>query len=280
MIKLAFLNQKGGVGKTTSAVNIAATMVKSFSKKVLVIDCDPQRNASMYLTTHCDSINNTIVDYVTEGVSVKDVITRIPLKIKGKIVNETNLYLIASDTRISSLFLPSVYTVRNMLKEVEDEFDYCIMDMPPQFNGAAELNNDSTADISNCSYALSALVAADYVIVPCTPSRFSITGFDDVIDSINRIREKNWNINLKILGFLFTKVSSTKGIEQYITNTTKDSNADAFRYHIKDATVVQQAEFFGEPIPYFAGSTPVALDYIFLTTEIIKKIKEKEKERR
>lgn len=280
MIKIAFLNQKGGVGKTTSTVNIAATMAKHFNKKVLVIDCDSQQNTTQYLTSEYVDEFRTVADCILSDMPVKDVIINIPMKVKRNIEN-TKMWLLASDRRVSFLSLPSVYSLKEMLQPLEKQFDYCLFDMPPQFNGAASLAMSSTddEDISNCNLALGALVACDYVIVPSAATRFSITGYDDLISSINAIRKKRWNNDLCLLGIMFTNVSYQRSVEKYIVEENKENLDIVFRQHIKAATVVEQAEYFSKPVPYFEPNSPTTLEYIFVTQEIMKRIKKKESEK-
>ena len=101
MIKISFLNQKGGVGKTTSAVNIAATMDKHFNKKVLVIDCDSQRNATQYLLG--DEYNGyAISDYFNHQIPVEDIVQNVKMEKRGKMI-DTNMDILPSSMEISSI---------------------------------------------------------------------------------------------------------------------------------------------------------------------------------
>lgn len=274
MIKIAFLNQKGGVGKTTSTVNIAATMAKRFNKKVLVIDCDSQTNATQYLSTFCQNEPITIVDCVEKDILLDNAIEQIPMK-SGRDIIFTNMWLLASDKRVSYLSFPSVYSLKRMLRTLEDKFDYCLFDLPPQFNGGSAIAMVSTDDndIKTCNLALSAMIASDYVIVPTISARFSINGYDDLLESINAIRKKRWNPDICLLGTFFNNYSAQRSIEKYIMTETAEKMDILFKNSIKAATVIEQAEYFGIPIPYFDPKSVSSVEYIFLTQEIIKRIK-------
>lgn len=279
MIKLAFLNQKGGVGKSTSTVNIAAALVKNYGKKVLVLDCDRQCNSSSYLSTFCENINYSMLDCLQNNVPIEEVINQVPVKVKGKMVQDSKLYYIASDKYIGRLSLSDVHAVNNALKSLDSKFDYCLMDMPPQFDGAEEMENEYTDNV-RYSYALSSLVAADYVVVPCMPTRFSISGFDDLIDSVNFIREKNWNVNLKILGIFLNNINSIRGLEKFITQDLQADNQTVLKAYIKSAAVVGQAEFYGIPVPYYEPSSQTSIEYMLLAGEIVRRVKQLEKEKK
>lgn len=276
MIKISFLNQKGGVGKTTSAVNIAATMAKKFNKKVLVIDCDSQRNATQYLLGN-EYNEETISDYFLRNIPVKDIVKKVEIERRGKPV-ETRMSIIPSSMEIASTFTNDIHAVKNMLKPLEKKFDYCIIDMPPQFSGISTLAEEQISE--NYGIALGALVASDYVIVPSTSTRFSISGYDDLINSINAIRKKGWNLNLVLLGVLFNNVNFQRGMEKYITDTGKENMPEAFKNTIKSAAVIGQAEYLGKPLPYYQENNTTALEYIFLTQEIFKRVKIKEEEKK
>lgn len=193
---------------------------------------------------------------------------------KGKL-EPTKICIIPADSNISEVRLNNIHAIQNMLKEVESSFDYCIIDMPPQFSGL------SSADSSEGDYslALSALVASDFVIVPANASRFSISGYDDLLESINMIRDKGWNVNLKMLGMVLNNISYQRGTQRYITDLNLESNPDTFKHYIKSAAVIEQAEYFGKPICYYARRSPSAVEYVALAKEIVKRINQIKKEK-
>lgn len=275
MIRIAFLNQKGGVGKTTTAVNVAAVMAKEMKKRVLVVDCDCQQNATKYLLTAEEEILDdcyTIKDYL-DDIPTVTLIQHIKItNNKGELEN-TNICLIPSDRTLNDISLTDVYTISKMLDEVDKDFDYCIIDMPPQFSGLSSLESSDTG----YSVALSALVACEYVVVPANASRFSIAGYDDLLESVNLIRNKGLKVNIRMLGMILNNVIYQRGTQKYITELNKN-NPDTFKTCIKSASVIEQAEYFGKPVCYYAKKSPASLGYYALAKEIVKRINQCKKE--
>ena len=275
MIKIAFLNQKGGVGKTTTAVNIAAVIGKELNKRVLVVDCDCQRNATQYLLSAEEENEEeyTITDYL-DDIPTLTLVKHVKMENRGKL-EDTNICVIPADSDMSEFRLPDIHIISKMLDEVDSRFDYCIIDMPPQFSGLSSIS----ANEGDYSIALSALVACDYVVVPANASRFSISGYDDLLESINLIRNKGWNVNLKMLGMVLNNVNYQRGTQKYITDLNMQNNQDTFKHCIKSASVIEQAEYFGKPVCYYAKRSPSAIEYIALAKEMIKRINQSKKEK-
>lgn len=259
MIKISFFNQKGGPGKTTSVVNIGAALAKYLKKRVLIIDCDSQRTATKYLLTYTEGPNHpTIDDYFSGCLPAKEVVVNVLMESKGKL-ETTNLYCISSCTNIETIAMKDVTDVKEMLLSLEDKYDYCLFDLPPHISGIS----------------LSALVASDYIIVPAHADTDSLSGYNDLIDTVNMIREKGWNISLNILGVIFNDVNCQRITQRSILDSCKESmKGIVFETHIKSASVIEQARFFGKPIPYYVSSnSPIGSDYLKLAKEIVKRIK-------
>lgn len=276
MIKIAFINQKGGVGKSTSTVNIGAAMVKHFNKKVLIVDCDEQCNSSQQLRGDIEDDDITLYEHFTEGIPLADVYEQLEMKIKGS--NEpVKLFVIPSNKKIGGIELQSVYQMRDALLPLEEEFDFCFFDMPPQFKGLGSINT-AADDFPGCSIALGALIASDYVIVPTTPQTSALSGLGDLVGSINDIRKKGWNIDLKILGVLVNMVDERVGLQKYLTNKTKEDMDLVFNTHIKRSADIEYAEYEGKPVVYMR-KTPAAEEYKTLAREILRRVIEMEKEK-
>ena len=255
MKKIAFLNEKGGVSKTTSSISIAACLVKN--------------NATQILTTFLPQPYKTIEPYLCNTSSIKDCLNLIETKYKGKI-ERIKLDVLCCGKK--TLFFNDMYTIKDMLDEIDKDYDYCIIDMPPQFSGI----DDQTVKLGY-SLPLCALIACDYIVIPAEPSRSSLAGYDTLIDSVQTIRKNGWNLNLKLLGMLLCRVSPQASLDKYIIEENMNNLPDIFNTVIKQSTSIKQAEFFGIPIPYFKQSSGCALDYMFATQEMVKKIKEKER---
>lgn len=276
MIKIAFINQKGGVGKSTTTVNIGAAMVKYFNKKVLIVDCDEQCNSSQQLRGDIEDDDITLYEHFTEGIPLTEVYEQLEMKVKGS--NEpVKLFVIPSNRKIGSIELHSVYQMRDALLPLEEEFDFCLFDMPPQFKGLSSIST-AAEDFSECSIALGALIASDYVIVPTTPQTSALSGLGDLVGSINDIRKKGWNIDLKILGVLVNMVDERVGLQKYLMNKTKEEMDLVFNTHIKRSADIEYAEYEGKPVVYMR-KTPSAMEYTNLAREILKRVIEMEKEK-
>ena len=199
MITITVYNRKGGVGKTTTCVNLAGCLAKKYKKRVLVIDCDDQVNLTTALTfcesNHGDvSLNGDIIDVVTG--SDKSVIH--PIRVEKEYTNketgekdykliDTNMSMIAGSDETEFLELNDVYVLKNYLKRFEDEFDYVIIDCPPSLNDMTTL----------------ALCATNYVLVPVNSGRDSTNGYNMVYKAVDRMKENGFNVNIKIKSILF-----------------------------------------------------------------------------
>lgn len=261
MVKISFFNQKGGPGKTTSVVNIGATLAKHFKKKVLVIDCDSQMTATKYLMTYCEEPDYTIEDYFTKKASIEDIIQQVYTKksLSREELMPIEMYVVPSCINIETLDMKDVYDVKEMLSSVETEYDFCLFDLPPHISGIS----------------LGALVASDYVIVPAHADTDSLSGYNHLIDTIKEIRDNGWNLSLSIMGIIFNDVNIQRMIQRHILNTMReDMPGMVFKTYIKSTSAIEQARFLGIPFPY-AGSLKSAIekDYISLTKEIVKKAK-------
>lgn len=260
MVKLVVFNQKGGVGKTSASVNIAACLACDFKKKVLLVDCDSQMNATNYLMTQQDdeAKRRTIVDIIKKKRVWPDDIVKISFVARGK-MRETRLSLIPASPEITFLGVKDISILINVFKELDGAYDYVIFDCPPQIN-----------DLS-----VAALAYGDYVIVPARPDTDSLGGYDLLMDTVNSIRSSGVNISLKILGIFFNAYDNRHALERYIVEDCRDNMGDmVFKSCIRSSTAVEQGRYYGRPLTYYKHSSPVTKDYIKLTKEIIEKTRE------
>ena len=277
MIKIAFLNQKGGVGKSTSTVNIGAALVKCLHQKVLIIDCDAQCNSSQQLRGDIEDDDITLYEHFTEGIPLEEIYEQIEVKrspnpfISGTV--QLPLYVVPSNKKLGKLTL-HVSQFRASLAPLEDQFDFCLFDMPPQFGGLGALE-DISAD-TGCSVALGALIASDYVIVPVTPQTSAISGLGDLVNSVNDIRRKGWNLDLKILGVLVNMVDERVGLDKHLVNELKKDMDLVFDTHIKRSADISYAEYEGKLVVYMR-KTAASNEYITLAKEIYQRVIDMEK---
>jgi len=264
MDKIAIFNQKGGVGKTTISVNIAACFTKFNNKKVLVVDCDAQSNSSSYLLSlnpNCDEndMDCSLVDCLNGLVPIEDVIKQ--TFILGKTENDPpvpiNLFIAPTDSRVDSMEIEDILILKNKLAEIEDEYDVLIFDCPPQ----------------RTQMTLLALCASDYVLVPVLPDSDSIKGYGMLIDLVNELKKSGYNETLQILGLFLNAVKRRDSIDTYFLNSVGEEFGHAvFSSSIRNSTIIRQARMFSEPVCYFKPSHPVTDDMRKLSKEILTRI--------
>jgi len=267
LVKIAVINQKGGTGKTTSTVSLAASLEREFRQKVLVVDCDPSINASKYLMTLDDGIPEddpdlvtipSIVQAVNEGMPAAEIIRPVKQVVRGKLI-DTNIYILPGHKQVEELCdFESDYVLKEILEPLESEFDFCLFDCPPH--------------ITDMCYE--AMACTQYIVVPAFADTDSLWGFDILLDLVNNMRTSLINTDLQILGIFFTNVQSQNALNHFYMNdyVENDINDLIFKSSIRSSSAIGQARFFGKPIAYYKQNSLVAHDYKKLTDEIIKKI--------
>lgn len=251
MKKIAVFNQKGGVAKTTSVVNIAAAMT-TLNKKVLCIDCDSQMSLTQYLFPEYEE-GISVIDMI-EGASVREGILNYIHKNK-----ETGISLIPASKDLVSYEIKGNKKFQKLFKDLEDDYDFCFLDLPPHLSGIS----------------LAALISSDYVLVPAIPDSDSLLGFSDLVTVVNNIRNKGLNTNLSILGVMFVNMNLQRMTQKYVyENTKKELGKLVLKSGIKTRSIVEQARFFSEPLEFFSASSEAAKEYKEVAKEIIKRAKE------
>lgn len=256
MESIAVFNQKGGVGKTTSAVNIAASFDRDFGKKVLVIDCDSQCNSSSYLLTNVeDDIPATIEDFISGKAGLKECVVRTNYRYRNRTA-PMNVYTVPGTRKMDFLELDE-NVFKKLLAEAEtDGFDYVLFDCPANFTMPT----------------LATLQAVRHIIIPITADIYCLSGYDMLIDNVQNIR-KAGNVGLHILGVFFNGLVKQRALDQYMYVENQNALQDQlFRSQIRSATVIPQAAFMGVPLPYYRPNSEAAKDYRDLTEEIMERI--------
>lgn len=243
---ISFLNIKGGVAKTTSCVNVAAQLGKE-GKKVLIIDMDPQSNATKYLNMYDSKIKGSYEVLNGEDIGIQ------VTKYDGVYLVPANINLIMSEGEILADTKRSRETrLKKWLSSKKDnQFDYILIDCPPSL-GMLSIN---------------ALVASNYVIVPLKIDKFALDGFEYLMSSIEGVREE-FNSNLNMLGILITMDKSTR-INKEIKQELNDELGNMiFKQTIRDNIDVIKSTFESTPVVYFNSRANAAKDYKSFVEEL------------
>lgn len=262
MKKLAVFNQKGGCAKTTSVINIAGYLVKKYQKRVLVIDCDPQANATKTLLMEHEDLEElpTIIDVIEHDMDINEVIVSAKIRTRGNAnPKSVGIDVLPTQRGMGAMDMTSEFELKKKLEQLNKEYDYVLLDCPPYIN----------------DFTINILAATDYIIVPATVDKDSLDGYGELIDTVNILKQKQINSDLKILGVFLTILSKRESFDLYIYESSKESFGDQFiTTAIRRNTYAKQASLFGRPLCYYKPSSEVAKDYEALTDEILSRMEE------
>lgn len=249
-IKIIFLNQKGGVGKTTSVVNLGAALALK-GKKVLLIDFDSQGNLTSSLSV--DNRANGTYEVVTNQIRAIEACQK-------TLIN--NLDVLSSNINIAGLNIELVneenrnYFVKQALKDIDEDYDYIIGDCPPSL-GLVTIN---------------ALVWTTYVVIPMQCEYLAMEGLNSLMRTVASIK-KTLNTNLEILGILFTMFSKrTKLANEVVEDVSKYFQSLVFKSKIPRNIRLSEAPSYGMPIFAYDNSCSGAKAYNKLAQEVLDRV--------
>ncbi len=246
---IAVANQKGGVGKTTTTINLSASLAEQ-GKKVLLVDLDPQGNATSGVGVDKRELDNTVYELLLDETSFEECLIE---------TDFLNLSVLPSNINLSGVEIDLLdmeereYCLKNILDKVKEKYDFIMIDCPPSLN----------------MLTVNAMTAADTVLVPIQCEYYALEGLSQLIHTINLVKKK-LNPDLALEGVVFTMYDArTKLSMQVVENVKRTLRENIYNTIIPRSIKLAEAPSYGMPITAYAPTSPGADSYRLLAMEVI-----------
>lgn len=248
---IAIANQKGGVGKTTTAINLSACLAEK-GQRVLSIDMDPQGNMTSGLGVDKDDVEKTVYDLIIGQASVEEVIIKDALE--NLDVLPTSIDLSAAEIELIGVE-EKEFIIRKEVHRIKDNYDFIIIDCPPSLN----------------TLTINAMTTADSVIVPIQCEYYALEGLSQLMHTIELVKER-LNPDLELEGVVFTMYDARTNLSLQVVENVKDNlNQNIYKTIIPRNIRLAEAPSYGMPINLYDTKSAGADSYRRLAEEVIER---------
>lgn len=248
---IAIANQKGGVGKTTTTINLSACLAEA-GKRVLTIDLDPQGNTTSGLGLEKENLENTVYELMIGQCTVRESLKK---------TNIENLSVIPSDVNLAGAEIELLgindkeYILKNEIDYIQDDYDFVIIDCPPSLN----------------MLTINAMTTADTVLVPIQCEYYALEGLSQLVHTINLVQQR-LNANLEMEGVVFTMYDARTNLSlQVVDNVKKNLSTTIYKTIIPRNIRLAEAPSYGMPINIYDSKSAGAESYRLLAKEVIER---------
>jgi len=249
---IAFTNQKGGVGKTTSSVNVALSLAVS-EVKTLLIDLDPQSNATIGLTELISETKGNIYDIMLKGNGASEVVSNTSFSHLDIIASTTDL--VGAEIELVNV-MAREYQLQKALKNIKKKYDIIIIDCPPSL-GLLTIN---------------ALTASDALVIPIQCEYYALEGLGQLLNTV-RLVQRHLNKSLEITGILMTMYDGRLNLSKQVVSEVDSFFKDKlFKTYIHRNVRLSEAPSFGKPVLLYDANSTGAQNYMNLTEELLKRV--------